>query len=177
MFSYNLADTLRINHLKFIIKALSWFIYFRPFQNYSDANSNYAVVNKIKTNQQQPNSYGDENPYDYVAPRSAYQQRQGPPVQTQSHYSRPPQGPDSPGQDSAYNRHGQPHPGHESAYGRQGPPPSGVTRSFGNQIYMDTHELQKLKAAQEQPRAGHHGNHDNYATRDSGFTSPADRPR
>ena len=71
--------------------------------------------------------YGDqnENPYDYVAPRSNYQQRSQP-------------GNTQPSQNSQYAR-----PYIPDKHSREGSYDRG--RTFMNQIYMDHQELEKLR--------------------------------
>ena len=50
-------------------------------------------------------------------------------------------------------------------------------RSFMNQIYMDTEQLQKLRARQENhPPTSNHGNREVMGARDSGYPGP-ERPR
>ncbi|CAC5411802.1 TJP1 [Mytilus coruscus] len=108
--------------------------------NYNDGSA-YATVNK-------PDRYhSDENPYDYVVPRSGYpRQQQTAPPPHQSHYAKP----------------------------FTGSPNRGVNsgRYFENQIYMDTKDLEKLKSVQPD----HRGNQE-YYSRDPGYVSPGDRPR
>lgn len=114
--------------------------------NYSDGN--YATVHK-------PDRFhgADENPYDYVAPRSGYQRQQQPPAAHQSHYAKP-----FTGSSGQQNRGANP------------------GRYFENQIYMDTKELEKMKSIQNQSQSDHRGNQD-YYPRDPGYVSPGDRPR
>ncbi|CAG2194355.1 TJP1 [Mytilus edulis] len=108
--------------------------------NYNDGSA-YATVNK-------PDRYhNDENPYDYVVPRSGYpRQQQTAPPPHQSHYAKP--------------FTGSPNRGGNSG------------RYFENQIYMDTKDLEKLKSVQPD----HRGNQE-YYSRDPGYVSPGDRPR
>ncbi|XP_063437039.1 tight junction protein ZO-1-like isoform X2 [Mytilus trossulus] len=108
--------------------------------NYNDGSA-YATVNK-------PDRYhSDENPYDYVVPRSGYpRQQQTAPPPHQSHYAKP--------------FTGSPNRGGNSG------------RYFENQIYMDTKDLEKLKSVQPD----HRGNQE-YYSRDPGYVSPGDRPR
>lgn len=105
----------------------------------------------------QSNDYHDqnENPYDYVAPRSTYQ-RQGNERQIASHYARPYV---TTQQDSA---NFDPDRGQRSQ------------RMFVNQMYMDHQELQRMKAAQDGGASGLHSNPEGYS-RDPGY--PSDHPR
>lgn len=111
--------------------------------NYSDS-SPYATVHK-------PDRFhGDENPYDYVVPRSGYQRQQQPPPPHQSHYAKPNVGNVNRGSNSG--------------------------RYFENQIYMDTKEIAKMNSIQNQGPSDLRGNQD-YYSRDPGYVSPGDRPR
>ncbi|XP_061190159.1 tight junction protein ZO-1-like isoform X3 [Saccostrea echinata] len=115
--------------------------------NYADPSSYPAQDQKHQYNDQ------NENPYDYVAPRQHMNRSRTSPNQN-AVYARPYVMSEKHSREGSYDR----------------------GRSFMNQIYMDTEQLQKLRARQENGPPSNHGNRDLAAARDSGYPSP-DRPR
>lgn len=122
---------------------------FRAY-NYADPSSYSGPDQKHHYNEQ------NENPYDYVAPRQNSAPRSRTSPNQNAVYARPYASPDRHSREGSYDR----------------------GRSFMNQIYMDTEQLQKLRARQENhpPPTSNHGNREVTGARDSGYPGP-ERPR
>lgn len=117
--------------------------------NYADPSSYSGPDQKHHYNEQ------NENPYDYVAPRQNSAPRSRTSPNQNAVYARPYASPDRHSREGSYDR----------------------GRSFMNQIYMDTEQLQKLRARQENhPPTSNHGNREVMGARDSGYPGP-ERPR
>ncbi|XP_052695379.1 tight junction protein ZO-1-like isoform X9 [Crassostrea angulata] len=117
--------------------------------NYADPSSYSGPDQKHHYNEQ------NENPYDYVAPRQNSAPRSRTSPNQNAVYARPYASPDRHSREGSYDR----------------------GRSFMNQIYMDTEQLQKLRARQEShPPTSNHGNREVMGARDSGYPGP-ERPR